>query len=218
MLNMLSLYSYFTAPYRKTISFIGRLGKISRIIGLFSLLAMLTACAPAAFVAGVATGGAVGADKRTLQAISHDQRIKQHIQGAWKQDLMLEHAHITATSFNRVVLLVGQVTTEQARQRAYQLASNAPHAHRLYNRIEVCRVTSMVTRSKDAWITAKIKSLLLAKEGMPSVHIKVITEKGVVYLMGILKPTEGQQAARIARRVSGVKKVVKLFEYDRNLF
>ena len=60
--------------------------------------------------------------------------------------------------------------------------------------------------------------LLLTKEGVPSVHIKVITENGVVYLMGILKPAQGKQAARVARRVSGVKKVVKLFEYDRNTF
>lgn len=183
------------------------------------MLIALAGCSPAAFVAGVATGSAVGADRRTLKSVAHDQAIKQRIHLAWQADPLLSRkTHLTVATFNGVVLLVGQVHTEMARQRAYQLAARVPSVRRIYNQIQVMPLTTMVTRSNDTWITTKIKSLLLAEKHIPSTHVKVVTENGVVYLMGILKPLQGKQVADVARRVSGVKKVVKIFEYDRNTF
>lgn len=125
----------------------------------------------------------------------------------------LAQSHIIVTSYNGVVLLAGQVPSEQLRQRAATTVANIGKVKRVHNELTVAGNTSMVARSNDAWITTKVKTKLLASSETEGNRIKVVTENGVVYLMGIVTRDEGDRAAESARRTAGVQKVVRIFEY-----
>lgn len=125
----------------------------------------------------------------------------------------LAQAHIVVTSYNGVVLLAGQVPSEQLRQLAAKTVANISKVKRVHNELTISGNTSMVARSNDAWITTKVKTKLLASSETEGSRIKVVTENGVVYLMGLLTRDEADRAAETARRTAGVQKVVRIFEY-----
>lgn len=125
----------------------------------------------------------------------------------------LEKSHIIVISFNGIVLLAGQVQSQDLRQKAAAVAAKIPKVQRVYNELTVSGATSGLARSNDAWITAKIKSKMLANSSIPAIRIKVVTENGNVYLMGLLTKDEGDRAAELARKTAGVQKVVRIFEY-----
>jgi osmotically-inducible protein OsmY len=125
----------------------------------------------------------------------------------------LAQAHVSVTSFNGVVLLTGQVAREELRQTAGDIASKINKVRQVHNEITVSGTISLVARSNDAWISTKVKSKMLADDGIQSSRIKVVTENGIVYLMGLVTRDEADRAADIARRSGGVQKVVRIFEY-----
>ena len=117
-------------------------------------------------------------------------------------------------SLNGVVLLVGQVASNELKNRASEIASQAStKIKRIHNELEVAGKTSLLARSNDTWIATKVRAQLLANKSVPSGQVRVIAENGAVYLMGIIDQSSGDNAALLARNVSGVTKVVKVFEY-----
>lgn len=122
-------------------------------------------------------------------------------------------SHIEVTVFNHVVLLTGETPEAAWRQEADEIARSVNGVDKVYNQISIQGPTSSLTRTSDTWITTKVKSQMLATPNLKSGSIKVVTENGVVYLMGIVSREQADTAVEIARQVSGVQKVVKIFQY-----
>lgn len=169
---------------------------------------------------------------RLMGAVSDDEGIEQaptdRTMGRVIDDELLENialvnirkarpglaeSHLGVTSFNGVVLLTGQVRAPELRQRAEEVVRELRNVRRVYNEIEVAGPTSLLTRSGDTWVTSKVKTKLLASDAAPGRDIKVVTENGVVYLLGLVSRDDADAAAEIARNTGGVRKVVRMFEY-----
>lgn len=181
---------------------------------LCSLLLPLTGCVPAALIIGATAGGALVYDKRSVTTMTHDQTAEQQAQRWLNYDPVLKkQAHISVAVFNQVGLLVGQAQTADAKNRASEIMAHIKHVKRTYNEITLSGETSELQRTNDTWLTSKIRTKMLAKKGLNSNDIKVVTEDGVVYLMGYVTHRQAALATDVARRTSGVKKVVKIFEY-----
>ena len=176
---------------------------------------ILSSCLPLAFIAGATIGGAVIYDKRSVKTIATDHNIAQHIRQKINSDPDFKGSYIDITSFNGIVLLVGQVAGDDLKDKANQIAMDEPKVRRVYNQLQIGAPPSGWQRSKDSGISALTKSALLAARGLRSSQIKVLTENGVVYLLGVVTPEQAKIAATAASTVSGVRKVVKVFEYVR---
>lgn len=124
-----------------------------------------------------------------------------------------QNAHIVVVSYNGVVLLTGQVPRQELKDLAAKVASTIQRVKRVHNELQVLPPSSALARSNDTWLTTKIKAQMLADSTVPGSRIKVITENGIVYLMGLVTQEEGNRAASIAQSVGGVQRIVKLFEY-----
>lgn len=180
---------------------------------LFSLL--LQSCV---FAVGAAAGAAAIAavyDHRKVEAVVKDQTIANDVIAKINATPALhsETTHINVACFNGVVLLTGETPSAELRQDAENMARNVPDVNRVYNQITIRAPSSSLSRTSDAWITAKIKSQMLATEDLKSGTIKVVTENGTVYLMGVVSKEQADTCVDIARQVSGVQKVVKIFQY-----
>ncbi len=166
------------------------------------------------FVAGAATGASVAADRRSTETVYEDQVIEvkatNHLYG--DQDLK-EDTHIGVTSINHNVLLTGEAKTEALRKRVVAMVKGIKGVRYVVDEIAIAEPASLGSRTHDTWITAKVKSELLGDAGLGGLRIKVVTERSIVYLMGLVTRKEGQEAADVAKQVSGVNQVVKVFEY-----
>ncbi len=127
-------------------------------------------------------------------------------------DAAFDEAHLVIVSFNGYVLLAGQVPTEALKARATDVVRKVHGVRRIYNEIEIASPSSAMTRTSDTWITAKVKSWLLGSPETEGLRVKVVTEDGVVYLMGLVTAEEARRIADKAAGISGVQRVVKLFE------
>ena len=169
------------------------------------------------FVVGAAAGAAAVAvvyDHRKLEKILLDEKIaKKAIDKINAVAEIRENSHITVNCFNQVILLTGEATTSDVRQQAEDVVRTIPDVSRIYNQITIKGPSSTLTQASDAWITAKIKTQMLATKGLESSTIKVVTENGTVYLMGVVTREQGDTAAEIARQVSGVQRVIKILQY-----
>ncbi len=153
-------------------------------------------------------------DKRTTGAYIDDGIIEiKSLVNIDKAHPELAQAHIVVTSYNGVVLLAGQVPSEDLRQLAAKTIAQIGNVRRVHNELTISGSTSWVARSNDSWITTKVKSKLFANGETQGRRIKVTTENGVVYLMGLVSKDEADRAAEVARKTSGVQKVVRIFEY-----
>jgi osmotically-inducible protein OsmY len=191
-----------------------RFAKQILIIFLSSLLLSLSGCI---FVAGAVAGAAAIAvvyDHRTLQRAYDDSQLTNKISEKLNAiSALRDESHIEVAVFNQIVLLIGETPHSSWRQQAEEIARTIVPSARIYNQIKLQRPTSSLTRTSDAWITTKIKSQMLATQDLKSGSIKVLTENGVVYLMGVVNRDQAAGAVDIARQVSGVQKVVKVFQY-----
>jgi osmotically-inducible protein OsmY len=186
---------------------------LSRFCCLLAMLPLLQACAGAVVATGVAAG-AVAVDRRTTGTMIDDQTIEIKARQAFLSDSQISRkAHVSPTSFNGVVLLTGQAPNVELKARAEELVTSIPKVRSVHNELVVAAPSAMITRTSDTWITGKVKSNLLASDFMDATRTKVVTENGTVYLMGLVTRAEGDQAARIAHRIGGVQRVVKVFEY-----
>ena len=125
----------------------------------------------------------------------------------------LEDAHINVTSHNGIVLLTGQVANAELKHEAATVADKLKKVRKVHNELSVGDASSMLARSNDGWLSTKVKSRLSLNEQLDASRIKVVTEKGVVYLMGLVSKSESDIAAQVASETKGVQKVVRVFEY-----
>ncbi len=161
---------------------------------------------------GVVAGTLAATDRRTLGAQTEDKSI------AVKGEIAIpkvvgDAAHVNVTSFNRKVLLTGEVPSEAAKEAAGREAAGIEGVQSVVNELAVLGASSFGSRSNDTLITGKVKASIVDNRTLYANSIKVVTERGIVYLMGRVTEREGDLAANIARGVSGVQKVVKVFEY-----
>lgn len=189
-----------------------------RKIKLFSVLmmfALLEGCA--AVVAGGAASSVIMAqDRRTPGTIIEDKGIQLKCMRAINDFAENDpNVHVAAVSYNNRVLLVGQAPTRKVRTDIEQSVKKIAKVKHLHNEIQLAEPTPMLTRSKDSWITAKIKGEMAVTQDFNLTRVKVVTEDGIVYLLGLIKKDEEYVAVDIARHVKGVKKVVKIFEYEK---
>ncbi|ROM97198.1 phospholipid-binding protein [Pseudomonas brassicacearum] len=122
-------------------------------------------------------------------------------------------SRIIVTSFNGVVLLAGQTPRPDLKELAGQAAAAVQRVKTVHNELQVMQPSSILARNNDAWLTTKIKTQMIADASIPGSRIKVVTENGIVYLLGLLTKQEADQATNLVQGVSGVQKIVKLFEY-----
>lgn len=174
------------------------------------LLTVLSGC-----VLGVvaAATGLVVYDRRSVTMIERDARIFHLVHTEIVTDPRFYHSHIDVTSFNQVVLLTGQTPQASTRVLAEKIARKTPKVRRVYNEITIEPPTVITERSKDVWITGEVRTKLLGKKDLESGSIRIVTENAVVYLMGIATPEQAALAVEVARKVKGVRKVVKVFQY-----
>lgn len=166
-------------------------------------------------VTGAAVGTMAVLDRRSLGAQTEDQSIELRGLRELNQEINTPGTgSISITSFNRRVLLSGQTATEATRQKAEEvIRTRVPNIKDIYNEVEVIGTADFVTRSKDTGLTARVKTGLVRERNVSVNAIKVVTERSTVYLMGLVTHEEGERAAIISSRVSGVTRVVTLFEY-----
>ncbi len=182
---------------------------------LLILVSLLTGCATAV-VGGAATGAAVVHDRRSAGTVIDDQGIELKAYNLIGADGALEdNSHINVTSYNLNVLLTGEVASNALRSKAAKVVSRTPKVRKVLNYLVVGPNTSLGSRTKDTWITTKVKSNLFNIDipNFDPTRVKVVTEAQTVFLLGLVNRKEGSAAIGIARKVSGVKKVVALFEY-----
>ncbi|MEG0249204.1 MAG: BON domain-containing protein, partial [Pseudomonas sp.] len=122
-------------------------------------------------------------------------------------------SHIVVSSYNGIVLLAGQTPRADLKSLAEQTAGQVQRVKKVHNELQVMQPSSILARNNDAWLTTKIKTQMLGDSAVPSSRIKVITENGIVYLLGLVTQKEANSATAVVQGVSGVQKIVKLFEY-----
>ena len=179
---------------------------------LFVSVLALQACAQALIVGGVAAGAVMAADRRQVEVMYADQRI-EFAAGGRISDALKGEGHVNVTSYNYTVLLTGEVPTAQAKVDAEKAASEVPQVKTVVNELQIAGTSSTASRSNDAYITSKVKSNLLGNGKVKPTDIKVVTEAGVVYLLGLVTREEADAATEIARGTAGAQKVVRVFEY-----
>ena len=186
---------------------------------VFTLILSLLGLSVLSGCAAVAVGGAGAAatsinDRRTTGAQIEDQSIELKAFQALNADEELkEQANVSVTSYNTVVLLTGETPTDAMRQRAVEIVKNVDKVTHIYNELTIAAPSSMTSRGSDSIITSKLKTKMVADADVNGLALKVVTEKGVVYLMGLVSRNEAEVATEIARNTGGVQKVVKLFQY-----
>ena len=185
----------------------------ARSIVLFALAAALLAgCAPLLIGGAVVGGAMIVTDRRTSGSQVDDEVIELKAKGRMGETFPDERARINTTSYNRMVLLTGQVPNEADKTTAEQVVARIDNVTSVVNELSVGPPTTMGERTKDAFVTTKVKASLVDAKDLFANSIKVVTHRGVVYLMGRVTERESNRAAEIARGVSGVAKVVKVFE------
>ena len=171
---------------------------------------LLGACAPL-MVGGAVMTGMVVVDRRTSGMQLEDESIELRTAHGMRQNLG-DSAHINVTSYNRQVLLTGEVSTAADKDKANKIAQSQENVKAVANELTVQPVSSLTQRSKDAIISGQIKALFVDAKDLQSNAFKVVTEYGVVYLMGRVTSREAQRATDIARSIGGVTKVVRLLD------
>lgn len=187
---------------------------MKKLLFLIAIALSLQGCIFVAGAAAGAAGVAVVYDHRKLEKILLDEKIAKDAATKLRSDEEIhENAHIEVTCFNQVVLLTGEATNSGLRQKAEDIVRTVPDIKRIYNQVLIKGPSSSLTQASDSWITAKIKTQMLATKGLQSGTIKVVTENGTVYLMGIVNKDQAEIAVDIARQVRGVQRVMKIFQY-----
>ena len=167
--------------------------------------------------AAVAVGGIAGAalvDRRTTGTIVEDEAIELKINKAlFIDENLYKSTHINTVSYNNTVLVTGEVPSDSLLNQVMNIVTKTEKVRHVVNEVVIAKPTSMVSRSNDSLITAKVKANLLKNKDVKGLAVKVVTERGIVYLMGLVTHSEAKAATTIARQISGVQKVVTLFEY-----
>jgi osmotically-inducible protein OsmY len=169
------------------------------------------------FVVGAAAGAAAAAavydHRKVAQVVSDQKATNTAVDQLNMIPGLKENSHINVTIFNHIALLTGEAINASYKEQAENAVKNVASIEKTYNQILIKGPSSPLSRTSDSWITAKIKTQMLATKDLKSGTIKVVTENGAVYLLGIVSQEQADGAVDIARGVSGVQKVVKIFQY-----
>jgi osmotically-inducible protein OsmY len=180
------------------------------LILLAVLVPFLSGCFGVAAV-GVGAGALVFADRRQAETIGTDEGIEIRA-GNRISERFGNRAHVNVTSYNRTVLLTGEVPDEAAKAETERLVATVPNVKAISNELRIGTVSTLSNRSNDTFITSKVKARFIDAAQFSANHIKVVTENSVVYLMGLATQREAGAAVEIARTTAGVHKVVRVFE------
>lgn len=181
-------------------------------LSILAVFPLLHGCAPL-LIGGAAAGGVmVAQDRRTVGTLTEDEGIERKAAGRIGERFR-DGVHVNVTSYNRMVLLTGEVPNAAARTGVESITRGVENVRGVYNETVVSGVTSYTARSNDAILTSKVKARFLDAGKFNALHVKVVTENNIVYLMGLVKKQEAADATEIARTTSGVQKVVRVFEY-----
>lgn len=187
--------------------------KIKSLAWLVLPVLLLQGCAPAV-VGGAAAGAGVAYDRRTTGTVIDDQGIEFKAKYALFNDKEIhDQSHINVTSYNGIVLLTGETPSESLKQKVTTEVKQIPKVRRIHNELAIAAPSALPSRSSDAWITSKIKAKMTTDERTDPFHIKVVTARGIVYLMGLVSRAEADQAVSLVKNTAGVQRVVKIFEY-----
>jgi osmotically-inducible protein OsmY len=173
----------------------------------------LSGCA-GVLIGGAATGASVATDARTAGTMLDDETIElKAAKYLTDNKELFDKTHINFTSYNNIVLVTGEAPTEALRDQVINMVRGIEKVRKVYDQITISAPSSMVSRSSDTLITGKVKTQLFSLKDFPAGKIKVETEKGVVFLLGLVSQKVADRATDVARKVGGVQRVVKLFEY-----
>ena len=184
-------------------------------LSLLLLLPLLALSLPGCIeMAAVGVGAAVlsAVDRRTTGAQVEDEGVELRATNRINERFG-DKVHINVTSYNRNVLLTGEVPDEKTKVELEKIVLAVPNARGVTNDLQIGGNASLTARASDATITGKVKARFLDSSKFSPLHVKVVTEASVVYLMGIVTEAEAADAVEIARTTGGVRKVVKVFEY-----
>jgi osmotically-inducible protein OsmY len=171
---------------------------------------MLSGCFGAAAV-GVGAGALAFADRRATEVQVTDEGIELR-SGNRISEKYGSNTHVNVTSYNRTVLLTGEVPDAAAKSNIEKLVSEVPNVKAISNELQIAGTSTLTARSNDTYITSKVKARFVDANTFAANHVKVVTEAGVVYLMGLVSQKEANAAVEIARTTGGVQKVVRVFE------
>lgn len=184
--------------------------KITRTFVVFICFSLLAGCG-AVILGGAATTATVATDRRSAGQQVDDQTIELRSSNDMEKEFG-DKARISSMSYAGRLLLVGDVPSQADKQKAEEIGRNIDRVTDIQNFIRIGDKTPLSVRTNDTWLTSKVKSNMIATKDVPFRTIKVTTERGVVYLMGMVTKDEGDRAAKVAASINGVNKVVKLFK------
>ncbi len=185
--------------------------RTAAVIGALAATTALSGCA-ALLVGGAVVGGSlIATDRRSSGTQIDDQSIELKANSRVR-DLLGDRGHVNVTSYNRLVLLTGEVPTEADRTNIEQAVSRLDNVKSVVNDLAVMTASSLSQRSNDTLVTSKVKATLVDAGDISANAFKVLTERGTVYLMGRVTEREAERASNLARSISGVQKVVKVLE------
>ena len=184
--------------------------KLLAAAALAALLPALQGCVGVAAV-GAGTVAVMANDRRTTGVYVEDENIEWQVVARLANDF--SNVHVNATSFNRKVLLTGEVPSEETKKRVEDMVKSLPPVASVANELTVGFNSSLTSRGNDSLITTNVKTRMVNNGKFRIGHVKVVTEANTVYLMGLVTQAEGDAAVDITRSTSGVNRVVKVFEY-----
>jgi len=185
--------------------------RAAALIASLCAAGLLAGCMPLA-ITGMATGALIASDRRTFGAQTEDTSIELKGNTALAEKLPAAKG-VSITSYNRKVLLTGQVPDADTKARAARLIGELPNVRGVQNEITVAARAGVGSYASDVGLTTRVKAAMIGVKDLPADNVKVVTEAGVVYLMGLVTRAEGDLAAKTAARISGVTRVVTVFEY-----
>jgi len=168
---------------------------------------------------GVVLGGAAGGatvvgDPRTTGSQVEDESIELKAGNLLRGDKELsQQIHINVVSYNQVVVVTGEAPTEDMRSRVFEMVKGIEKVRTAHNEVTIAAPSPISARTTDSWLTTSVKAKIVGAKELNAIRIKVVTEAGTVYLLGLVKQEEGDLAAQLASQTAGVQRVVKLFEY-----
>ncbi len=183
------------------------------LLGAMIVLPAMQGCVPVAAVVGGATVGSIN-DRRTSGTQIDDEGMELRASNRISERYG-DRVHVNVISFNRSILLTGEVPNDQAKAEIEKLVSGMPNVRGVTNELVVAGSSALTSRANDSYLTSKVKARFVDTNHFNPFHVKVVTENSTVYLIGIVTEAEAKSATDIARTTGGVRKVVRLFEYCR---
>jgi osmotically-inducible protein OsmY len=184
------------------------------LVMLASSTPVLSSCVATMVGAATVTGVDIATDRRTVGSYIDDEAIELEIQKyRLSNQAVRDETHLNPTSMNGVVLLTGEVESPRIKKQVIDYVRGLNGVRQVVDEMQIAGKTAVMSRTTDVWLTTKVKTTLYAKTGFDANRVKVVTEHGTVYLMGLVSHTEADQAVDVVRHIDGVVRVVKVFEY-----